>query len=60
VISGPEAKLREASIERGSPSAVTEYLERLYARHGEMHDGEVATYIPELSQVDPSLFGICG
>ncbi len=42
-----------------SPSAVAEYLERLHARHDALDDGEVATYIPELSRVDPSLFGIC-
>jgi glutaminase len=60
VIAEPEARVQEqASLDAGSASAVAAYLEALYIRHGAVHDGEVATYIPELSRVDPSLFGIC-
>jgi glutaminase len=40
-------------------SPVASYLERLHARYATLDDGEVATYIPELAKVDPSLFGIC-
>jgi glutaminase len=42
---------------RSSP--VEAYLDDLLARHAVNHGGEVATYIPELADVDPSLFGIC-
>jgi glutaminase len=60
VIAEPEARVPGvASVDARSPSAVAEYLERLHARHDALDDGEVATYIPELSRVDPSLFGIC-
>jgi glutaminase len=43
----------------GPSSSVTEYLDGLLGRHAGLEDGEVATYIPELAGVDPSLFGIC-
>lgn len=43
----------------GGATAVTAYLEELHARHAGVDAGEVATYIPELSLVDPDLFGIC-
>jgi len=60
VIAEPEPRVRGASPVDGlASSAVAAYLERLYARHASVHDGEVATYIPELSRVDPALFGIC-
>ena len=58
MIAEPEARGR-GCIGRRPGSAVAAYLERLHARHGAIDDGEVATYIPELSRVDPSLFGIC-
>jgi glutaminase len=59
VIAEPETSADSASGDAGTPSAVVEYLQRLHARHEAVVDGEVATYIPELSRVDPSLFGIC-
>jgi glutaminase len=35
------------------------YLEELHAAHLGDRRGEVATYIPELAEVDPDLFAIC-
>ena len=40
-------------------SPIQVYLERLHARHAARHDGQVATYIPELAKADPDWFGIC-
>ncbi|MGB6222502.1 glutaminase A [Haloferula sp.] len=34
-------------------------VESLHAKLKENHDGEVATYIPELGKADPAWFGIC-
>jgi len=57
----------EAPALRSSPSLphdvpaaqpVAAYLEGLLARHAGLSDGEVATYIPELGDADPALFGI--
>jgi glutaminase len=59
VIAEPEAPVRGVPVDARSPSAVAEYLQGLLARHGGTDDGDVATYIPELSRMDPSLFGIC-
>jgi glutaminase len=59
VIADPEMPAQAAPVDVRSPSAVAEYLQRLHAHHAGNDDGEVATYIPELSHVDPSLFGIC-
>ena len=36
-----------------------DYLEHLHATHSAERGGEVATYIPELADVDPELFAIC-
>ncbi len=43
---------------RPLPSPVQVYLARLHARLSDLHDGDVATYIPELAKADPSGFGI--
>ena len=60
MIAGQEARARGmASSDAGTGSAVSAYLARLHATHGAIDEGEVATYIPELSRADPSLFGIC-
>ncbi len=60
MIAGQEARARGmAPMGAGGGSAVSAYLERLHATHGGIDEGEVATYIPELSRADPSLFGIC-
>ncbi len=40
-------------------SPVTQILKTLHARYASLHEGAVADYIPELSKVDPNLFGIC-
>lgn len=40
-------------------SPVASYLRGLHERFRDLDDGEVATYIPELSKADPSWFGIC-
>jgi glutaminase len=40
------------------PDLITRQLEDLRAQHGANEHGDVATYIPELSRVDPDLFGI--
>ena len=37
---------------------VDRYLATLHRRISEGKDGNIATYIPELAKVDPSLFGI--
>ena len=34
------------------------FLEDLHRQHRSCHEGEVATYIPELGRADPNLFGI--
>ncbi len=41
-----------------SRAPVSTYLRGLHERHRDVRDGEVASYIPELSKVDPDLFGI--
>jgi glutaminase len=40
-------------------SPIQEYLSRLHAKYADLHEGQVATYIPELAKADPSWFGIC-
>lgn len=31
----------------------------IYERYRQINEGNVATYIPELAKVNPSLFGVC-
>ena len=40
-------------------SPIQTYLEALHAKHAELRDGTVATYIPELGKADPEWFAIC-
>jgi glutaminase len=40
-------------------SPVQDYLQELHARHSELREGQVATYIPELAKANPDWFGIC-
>lgn len=40
-------------------SPVLDFLTELHSKYAGLHDGEVATYIPELAKADPALFGIC-
>jgi glutaminase len=37
---------------------VQAFLEELHRRYADLHDGRVATYIPELGKADPNWFGI--
>jgi len=39
-------------------SPIQDYLDRLHCELAAVHDGQVATYIPELAKVDPRRFGI--
>jgi glutaminase len=40
-------------------SPIIDFLKSLHEELKGMHDGEVATYIPELAKADPDWFGIC-
>ena len=40
-------------------SPIRDQLEALHREYAQIHDGEVATYIPELGKADPDWFGIC-
>src|SRR5258708_5747458 len=40
-------------------SPIQDYLQELYSRYANLHEGEVATYIPELAKANPDWFGIC-
>jgi len=40
-------------------SPVAQILKSLHERYASLNEGAVADYIPELSKVDPNLFGIC-
>jgi glutaminase len=42
-----------------SHDPIPELIARVYARHRDCAEGEVATYIPELGKADPAKFGIC-
>jgi glutaminase len=37
---------------------VQQYLDRIRAEHAEVNDGALASYIPELTRVDPNDFGL--
>lgn len=40
------------------PAPIQAYLEALHRRHASADEGEVASYIPELSKADPNGYGI--
>ena len=40
-------------------SPVQAFLDSLHAKYAPLTEGDVATYIPELANADPELFGIC-
>lgn len=44
---------------REPSSPVGQYLASLLAKYGELREGAVASYIPELAKADPEWFGIC-
>ena len=41
-----------------STSPIQDFLQELHARHAELREGQVATYIPELAKANPDCFGI--
>jgi glutaminase len=48
------------SLSSESPIRVIRtYLKQLYERYQPLHEGTVASYIPELAQMSPDLFSIC-
>ncbi len=40
-------------------SPIATYLQELHKKYADNHEGEVATYIPELGKANPDWFGIC-
>lgn len=40
-------------------SPIQTYLEKLHGELADLNDGELASYIPELTKADPDWFGIC-
>ncbi|MES2994060.1 MAG: glutaminase A [Pseudomonadota bacterium] len=48
-----------ASADELGRSPIQRYLESLHAKYAGLRDGAVATYIPQLAQVDPDQFAIC-
>ncbi|MBL9157523.1 MAG: glutaminase [Verrucomicrobiales bacterium] len=40
-------------------SPIIDFLQSLHEELKGVHDGDVATYIPELAKTDPDWFGIC-
>ena len=40
-------------------SPIQSYLENLHSELGKLYDGDLASYIPELTKADPGWFGIC-
>jgi len=42
-----------------SHDPIPDLVARVYERHRDCDEGEVATYIPELGKADPDKFGIC-
>ncbi len=45
-----------SSLERAE---ILSSLQQLYDKYKDLHDGKVASYIPELAKADPNLFSIC-
>lgn len=46
-------------VARDVVTPVQRFLEDLHNKYATLTDGDVATYIPELSKADPEWFGIC-
>ena len=40
-------------------SPIADYLLELHTRFAGLHEGQVATYIPELAKANPAWFGVC-
>jgi glutaminase len=65
-INAPHQNIDPIRISHMSPesaaatnSPIQDYLRELHARHINLRDGQVATYIPELAKANPDWFGIC-
>jgi glutaminase len=56
--SGLTAQRQKSEDSDQVKSPIQAYLERLHAKCSKLHDGKIATYIPELSKADPNWFGI--
>jgi len=56
-LAADEADVDGVTAEVASP--IQSYLDGLHRRYASLADGEVASYIPELSKADPAWFGIC-
>lgn len=56
--SGRTAQRQKSEDSDQVKSPIQAYLERLHAKCSKLHDGKIATYIPELSKADPNWFGI--
>ncbi len=56
--SGRTAQRQKSEESDQVKSPIQAYLERLHAKCSKLHDGKIATYIPELSKADPNWFGI--
>ena len=53
-------KLEPRSVEKGQEaSSIQSLLNNLHARYKGVNDGELASYIPELTKANPDHFGMC-
>src|SRR6476646_8824315 len=56
---GPATAAPPAQATASSPVAPAQaFLERVHARHRDLFDGDVASYIPALALADPAWYGI--
>lgn len=56
---GNSAQVKKSTDNTQVPSPIQAYLEHLHVECSKLQDGQVASYIPELSKADPNWFGIC-
>src|SRR5438045_4545950 len=54
-----ETTVRRSRARALGSSPIADVLARIHAEFKPVHDGDVATYIPELSRADPAWFGMC-
>jgi glutaminase len=58
----PDAAIRRLAMGKERvriTSPIQAYLAGLHAKYVDLHEGQVATYIPELAKANPNWFGIC-
>lgn len=55
---GRVAQIKRTAENAQVKSPIQAYLERLHAKCSKLQDGQIATYIPELTKADPKWFGI--